>query len=158
MHSFYRALMWAGGFWCHQIPERSPHVFGLQLPLCWRCTGIAAGALLLFIFILRTRRLPGLWPSLIISSLMPLDVLLAVGGFWPGHNGVRFVTGTLWGIFGTAAALNSFVLIWERLNRAPAIGGGLNDRIAFRSAEVQSGYEHSDNSEHRVRLGMGERP
>ena len=157
MHSVYRALMWAGGFWCHQIPERSPYLFGFQFPLCWRCTGIAVGALILIIFILRSRRLPGFWPSLFISSLMPLDVFAAVIGLWTGHNGVRFVTGTLWGIFGTAAALNSFVLIWERLNRAPAIDGGLDDRTEFRSAEVQSSYEHIDSSEHRVRLGMGER-
>jgi uncharacterized membrane protein len=157
MHSVYRALMWAGGFWCHQIPERSPYLFGIQFPLCWRCTGIAAGALLLIIFILRTRRLPGFWPSLFISSLMPLDVFTAVAGLWSGHNGVRFVTGILWGIFGTAAALNSFLLIWERMNRGPSIDGGLNDRAAIRSTEVQSGHEHSDNTEHRVRLGMGER-
>ena len=88
---------------------------------------------------------------------MPLDVLAKKAGLWSGHNEVRFVTGILWGIFGTAAALNSFVLIWERVNRAPATNGGLEDRATVRSAEVQSSYEHIDSSERRVRLGMGER-
>ena len=41
--------MTAAGRVCHQRPERSFHVAGVQLPVCARCTGLyvsgAAGAL-----------------------------------------------------------------------------------------------------------------
>ena len=32
-----------GGFICHQMPERSFHLGGLQIPVCARCLGIYAG-------------------------------------------------------------------------------------------------------------------
>jgi uncharacterized membrane protein len=33
-----------GGVICHQIPDRSLHLGGVQLPVCARCLGIYAGA------------------------------------------------------------------------------------------------------------------
>jgi uncharacterized membrane protein len=39
------ALMYAvGAVICHQIPERSFHLAGFQLPVCARCVGLYAGA------------------------------------------------------------------------------------------------------------------
>jgi uncharacterized membrane protein len=40
------ALFPIGAFICHQRPERSFFVHGQQLPVCARCTGLYAGALL----------------------------------------------------------------------------------------------------------------
>src|SRR4029078_2491377 len=34
----------AGAVICHQLPERSFHLAGFQLPVCARCLGIYAGA------------------------------------------------------------------------------------------------------------------
>jgi hypothetical protein len=36
----------AGSVVCHQLPERSFHLWSVQLPVCARCTGIYAGAAL----------------------------------------------------------------------------------------------------------------
>lgn len=36
----------AGSFICHQIPERSFHLDGIQLPVCARCFGLYGGGAL----------------------------------------------------------------------------------------------------------------
>jgi uncharacterized membrane protein len=123
MVALYQALMWAGSFWCHQIPERSPHIFGTQLPLCWRCSGIAVGSLLLICIVARARRLPALGISFALACLMPVDVFGAVIGLWDGHNPIRFVTGTLWGIFGIAAALQLIALLVGKLRETRVTEG-----------------------------------
>ncbi len=38
------AIYGIGGIVCHQLPERSFHLWAAQLPVCARCTGIYAGA------------------------------------------------------------------------------------------------------------------
>src|SRR5262245_30156247 len=41
------AVMYAAGsFICHQIPERSFHLDGIQLPVCARCFGLYGGGAL----------------------------------------------------------------------------------------------------------------
>jgi uncharacterized membrane protein len=114
-NSFYRALMWAGHFVCHQTPARSPHVFGAQLPLCWRCAGIVCGALAFVVWLFKTRRLPPLWLSVALALLMPLDVLQAVLTHGDGDNARRLLTGTLWGFFAASLALHFFTLIRSRM-------------------------------------------
>ncbi|HAF15748.1 MAG TPA: hypothetical protein DHU55_10865 [Blastocatellia bacterium] len=106
LNSFGRLIFWVAGFLCHQRPERSPHLFGAQMPLCWRCTGILAGSVALVILLIIRRRLPSLAWSVALSLLMPLDVALAVVGVWNGHNSLRLITGFLWGLFSTAAVLH----------------------------------------------------
>jgi uncharacterized membrane protein len=103
--SFYRALMWAGGWWCHQLPARSPHLWGAQLPLCWRCAGILLGSVALFGWLLWKKRVPPLRMSLALALLLPLDVLHAVVTGGQGDNARRLLTGALWGIFGTSLCL-----------------------------------------------------
>ncbi|HEX8456296.1 MAG TPA: DUF2085 domain-containing protein [Pyrinomonadaceae bacterium] len=105
--SVYRAVMWAGSWWCHQLPARSPHLWGAQLPLCWRCTGILAGALLLLGWLLwRRRGVPRARLSFALALLLPLDVLYAVLTHTEGHNARRLLTGVLWGVFGTSLFLH----------------------------------------------------
>jgi uncharacterized membrane protein len=104
-NAIYRLLMFAGSFVCHQGPDRSPHLWGFQAPLCWRCSGIFLGTGLLFVWlVLRKRPLPLSW-CLPLASLMPLDVLTVVMGWRQGRNDLRFATGFLWGVFGSAAIL-----------------------------------------------------
>ncbi|CDM64688.1 DUF2085 domain-containing protein [Pyrinomonas methylaliphatogenes] len=104
-HSLYHALMALGSLVCHQAPERSPHLWHVQIPLCWRCSGILFGSLALVASTIVCRRLPPLRLSLAFALLMPLDVVGAIFGLWKGLNAARFITGTLWGVFGTSAIL-----------------------------------------------------
>ena len=116
--TFYRALMWACSWWCHQLPLRSPHLWGVQFPLCWRCSGILLGAALLFIWLLVRKRLPPLPLSLALALLLPLDVLHATITQGEGNNTRRLLTGILWGIFGTNSALHLIKRAASRLSHA----------------------------------------
>ena len=118
MSFLYRAAMSLGSWWCHQLPARSPHLWGLQMPLCWRCSGILFGTLALLVWLFTKKRLPALALSVPFALLMPLDVLHAVLTGGDGDNARRFVTGALWGLFGTGAALRFIGLVGARL-RAP---------------------------------------
>jgi uncharacterized membrane protein len=115
MSPLYRALMWAGGWVCHQLPERSPHLFGVQLPLCWRCTGILLGALALFFWVLAKKKLPPLVFCILLSLLLPLDVFYNVVTHGDGDNARRLITGLLWGFCATGATLQLLRLLSLRL-------------------------------------------
>ena len=115
MSMLYRALMYVGSWVCHQLPARSPHLFGVQLPLCWRCTGILFGALALFCWLLAKKRVPPLLLCLLLSLLVPADVLHAVLTHGDGNNARRLVTGLLWGFCATSATLQLLRLLAARL-------------------------------------------
>ena len=115
MSLVYRALMFVGSLWCHQLPSRSPHLFGVQLPLCWRCTGIFLGALALFLWLLAKKKLPPLLLCLLLSLLLPLDVFYNVFTHGDGDNARRFITGLLWGFCATGATLQLLRLLSLRL-------------------------------------------
>jgi uncharacterized membrane protein len=104
---------------CHQIPERSFHLGGHQLPLCARCTGIYMGALAGFTVMWLTgrKRPAGLPPTPITLIFVGFIVVLAIDGlnsyltFFPGvphlyepQNWLRLTTGSLEGL-----ALSAFV-------------------------------------------------
>lgn len=44
--AFALAVYAVGGLVCHQLPERSFHLWAAQLPVCARCTGLYLGAAL----------------------------------------------------------------------------------------------------------------
>ena len=119
------ALTWAGGLVCHQMPERSPHLWGAQMPLCWRCTGIALGACALLLWLLARKKLPPLAASLLLSLALPLDVLYsALAG---GSNPRRLLTGLLWGFFAATASLHLLSRLAARgraTHAAPRPSGG----------------------------------
>lgn len=115
MFYIYQAAMFAGGLWCHQLPARSPHLFGIQSPLCWRCGGILVGALSLLAWLVATRKLPRLATSLLLSLPLAVDVFYNIATGGEGDNARRFVTGILWGVFGTSAALHLLAKLRGRL-------------------------------------------
>ena len=116
----YDALFRAAGLFCHQLPERSPHLWGAQLPLCWRCAGIALGACALLAWLLARRGLPPLALSLLVALALPLDVLSsALDG---GANARRLLTGLLWGCFASAASLDLLRRLAARRGRRASLG------------------------------------
>lgn len=120
MSSLYQAVMFVGGLWCHQLPGRSPHLSGVQMPLCWRCGGILIGVVVLLAWLVMTRKLPRLTTSLVLSLPLALDVLYVILSGGEGDNARRFITGMLWGIFGTSAALHLLARLRERIFHAAA--------------------------------------
>jgi uncharacterized membrane protein len=121
--SLYRALMYVGSWWCHQLPARSPHLFGVQMPLCWRCTGILFGALALCGWLVHSKKLPPLLICLPLALLMPLDVLYNVVTHGDGDNARRLLTGLLWGFCATSLALQLIRALAARLSRLrPRLG------------------------------------
>jgi uncharacterized membrane protein len=80
---------------CHQLPERSFFLWGHQLPVCARCTGIYMGAFLGSLF--ARNESPPAW--VLVAALVPLGV---DGGtqlfFRESTNTLRFVTGIIAGI------------------------------------------------------------
>jgi uncharacterized membrane protein len=121
--------MTIGHLVCHQMPDRSPHLFGVQLPLCWRCAGIVIGTVIFLALLFYRQQLVGFWLSLALAVLMPLDVFTAMAGLRPGLNSLRFVTGILWGIFGTTLVLH--LIVWtlnriqSRRDQAPKLDPGV---------------------------------
>jgi uncharacterized membrane protein len=104
---------------CHQIPERSFHIDGHQLPLCARCTGIYLGALAGFTLMMvwGRRRAAGLPPVaitlvfILFIAALGLDGINSYLSFFPDmpylyepKNWLRLTTGTLEGL-----ALSAFV-------------------------------------------------
>ena len=107
------ALYALGSFICHQRPERSFELAGVQLPVCGRCIGIyagaAAGALIAPLLgrINRPR-------TLVLGSVFP--ALLSLAAEWSGWgtptNATRAATGVLAG--GIIAAVVLATLHYER--------------------------------------------
>lgn len=90
---------------CHQLPERSFHYGGVQLPICARDTGIYFGFLLSFIYLSLTHKkrensMARPW-ILILAGLgiavMAFDGLSSYLGFRETNNSIRLITGLLTG-------------------------------------------------------------
>lgn len=88
---------------CHQIPSRSPHLYGVPIAICDRCTGIYLG---LVLGVAGTRWGQGLWRFLgahgrylLLGSLVPLgiDWIGPILGLWGNGPLSRAVTGFIFG-------------------------------------------------------------
>ena len=91
------------GHWvCHQLPERSLWIAGAPLPVCARCTGIYAGALLALLSRWKWRRS---W-MLAALLLVALDWSSEAMGLRPAWAPLRVLTGAM---LGWAAA----PAVWE---------------------------------------------
>jgi uncharacterized membrane protein len=100
-YAFALVIYAIGAVICHQRPERSFHLWGSQLPVCARCTGIYLGAAAAAVVSLMRR--PSLRPAasraLLIVAALPTLATLAYE--WTTAqmppNGVRAATGAVLG-------------------------------------------------------------
>ena len=101
----------AGSFICHQLPERSFHFQGAQLPVCARCLGLycggAFGSVMGASAVVR-RRISGgrplltrtlQWRWTFAAAIPTLATLLLEWGFgWPISNTARAVAALPFGV------------------------------------------------------------
>ncbi|HUR97184.1 MAG TPA: DUF2085 domain-containing protein [Pyrinomonadaceae bacterium] len=87
---------------CHQIPERSFSLWGHQLAVCSRCSGVYLGLLggMLIYPLWRTvdeiEPIPRFW---LFLALVPITVdwSLTIFGFWENTHASRLITGLILG-------------------------------------------------------------
>jgi len=97
------AIYGVGSIVCHQLPERSFHLWSAQLPVCARCTGLYLGAALAAVRSAKASRLPsGLQGArtIVIVALIPSLATLVyewTTGEVPS-NWIRFAAGLPLGV------------------------------------------------------------
>lgn len=96
---------------CHQMPSRSPHVDGVAIAVCDRCTGIYAGLALGIACVAAVRPLwhrlgdTGRYVLLGALGVLGVDWIGPLLGLWTNTSISRFATGMLFGmIAGSFAA------------------------------------------------------
>ncbi|MBM3309120.1 MAG: DUF2085 domain-containing protein [Candidatus Altiarchaeales archaeon] len=121
-------------YMCHQLPERSFFLFGMQYPICARCVGIYIGGSLggfLALYYERPKRLSG---KMLLTFFIVLTLPMALDGVTQtllyqreSSNLTRLVTGLLFG-FGVLYAITSVIS-----GKAKALSAQLKDvsKIAF---------------------------
>lgn len=107
---------------CHRISVRSFHIHGRQLPLCARCSGMFAGAMLGLIYQIAQGRKGKMPPTLVmvIFGLLALAWVLdgansftmlvpGIPSVYETQNWTRLITGTGMGLALSAILLPSFI-------------------------------------------------
>jgi uncharacterized membrane protein len=86
-----------GSLVCHQLPERSFHLGGFQLPVCARCVGIYGGVAIgaLGASVMRLTAVPRHARQILILGALPTAITVALEslGLWPTTNIVRAAAG-----------------------------------------------------------------
>src|SRR4030042_7152551 len=99
-------LMFLGSALCHQLPERSYFLDGVQMPLCARCIGIHFGFVLSAIYLSTGPRrfssvLPRVWQLAVLGAVMSIfliDSILSYSGLSTSDNLRRTLSGLALGV------------------------------------------------------------
>jgi len=114
---------------CHQIPERSFSYRGFPLGVCARCLGIytgCLGGLILYPFLRGLSRIAPPTGRLFLLVTLPVGLDFAGGlfGLWSSPKGLRFATGSLWGLLLPFYFISGVaeLLLWRAARRAATNG------------------------------------
>jgi uncharacterized membrane protein len=113
-----------GSFICHQIPERSFHLAGFQLPVCARCLGIYVG-LAGGVAVVSMRRDSGRavlpmprrefqWVAALAAAPTLVTVALEMVGAWYPANSTRALAGVPLGVLVGVVVMKALA---DRLDR-----------------------------------------
>ncbi len=147
---FWNKLMAVGSAVCHQDPAHSFLVYGRQMPLCARCTGMYLGALLSLAFHFLQGKQGSLPPHKMVIPLGLLFFAFAVDGlnswaaslgtgwkFYETTNLTRLVTGTGAGlVIGAVLAPIFNQTAWASWIKASALPNGKKLAVQLAAAAV----------------------
>ena len=74
----YDAVFTVLGVFCHQLPERSLVFFGVQFPLCIRCSALLVGACGALAYLLMRLPLPSITLCLILTLPMAVEIAVTI--------------------------------------------------------------------------------
>lgn len=94
---------------CHRIPERSFRIKGKPMPLCARCFAMLLGYLFTPIALVLSMVVP-IWIPIIMTIPLLVDGFTQKWGWRKSSNGVRFLTGIL---FGIGQSLFITTIVWK---------------------------------------------
>jgi uncharacterized membrane protein len=115
-----------GSFICHQLPERSFHLAGFQLPVCARCLGIYIGVSSGVAYAWTRRRSNRArrrrhhrtqassevrWLAVVAAAPTVLTVALETAGAWYPSNSTRALAGLPLGILVGLVVMNALATI-----------------------------------------------
>lgn len=106
---------------CHQMPDRSFSIFGKQLAVCSRCSGLyfgfLAGSLSYPLFhSMKIKQIPDRKLLLLSGVPVALDIGLNITGFWQNTEFTRLFTGFILGFTASWYAVPGFCNIrWKKL-------------------------------------------
>jgi uncharacterized membrane protein len=93
------------GFFCHQLPERSLFIGGVQFPICIRCSALLAGATLAVFYLFARQPLPSVKISASMSLPMIVELWAIAAGITGSTNAVRAATALCFGFFALIGGL-----------------------------------------------------
>jgi uncharacterized membrane protein len=99
LSEIYEAVFRLLSLFCHQLPERSLFVFGVQFPLCVRCAALLAGALGTVAHLVFRLPIPSHRLSFALTLPMAVEITLSSFGLAGSSNLARGMTGLLFGFF-----------------------------------------------------------
>ena len=94
----FKLIYFVFKFICHQLPERSYFIWGIQMPVCARCFGIYLGmilGLLVYPFLkeLNNSKIPQLKTITIFVAPMLIDAIAQSLRLYTTSNLIRSITG-----------------------------------------------------------------